>query len=298
MESVMLSTLVFLAAAPALHIGFHDPEREGWLSTTSNPGVSFGPGTETTFSGVHHYWRLHDETSSSSAVYYVEPGADAFAGDWRLAVSARIVDSPVVPGYPDVPGTGLIVRDGQNYWSFYVANEWVGPMGSAPALARKHWMDTRDDYHCYVIERSPATDTADFYVDGELVFANVPRTGLYQAPEQLVSFGPVSTNGTSNAHYEYVRFRWDADGDLGGPDEHHGCPGNSPPQQQSPGSDSVFAGSAPPEVATTSASNDVFVAAEISESPAGCSVASTRARPLTALGALALLIATLRARRR
>ena len=290
METVILSPLVLLVATPpALHIGFHDPVHEGWGMTSTVSGVSSGPGTETTGSGVHHFWRLHDGSTEGGAVYHVEPPAGAFGGDWRLAVSARVIDSPVVPGFPDVPGTGLIVRDGQNYWSFYLANAWVGPMGSSSSLAQKHWMDTRDDYHCYVIERSPGDDTADFYVDGQLVFANVGRAGLYQAPDQLVSFGPVSTEGTSDVHYEYVRFRWNGDGDLGGPDEPR-CLGNSA-QQESPAADtdSVRAGE-PPEVGRSSP-DAIVVAGRITEAPAGCSVAATRSGPVSGLAALALLIA-------
>lgn len=273
MENVLLAPLVLLAAPPVLHVGFHDPEHEGWQMTSSDAGVFAGPGTEATGSGVHHYWRLYDGSTAGGSVYHVEPPTDAFAGDWRLAVSARVVDSPVVPGFPDVPGTGLIVRDGQNYWSFYLANAWVGPMGSASSLAQKYWMDTRDDYHCYVIERSPGDDTADFYVDGQLVFANVSRAGLYEAPDQLVSFGPVSTEGTSDVHYEYVRFRWEGKGDLGGPDEPR-CLGNSA-QHESPasGTDSVFAGS-PPSIARSSP-DALVVAGVITEVPGGCSVSAS-----------------------
>ncbi len=234
--SVLMISPLAAAAPIAQHAGNSDPVTEGWTTSIGNPGTSAAPGTEVTASGEHRFWNVQDMTSTSSGAYYMMLSSEQLAAAWRFRVLARVIDSPIVPGYPDVPGTGVIVRDGTSYWSFYLGNDWVGPMGNSGTLALKHFMNTRDDYHSYVIAFSPngpgpADDTADFFIDGQLVFAGVPRAGLFGPCEEALSFGPVSTNGTSNVNFELVRFEipdpsaggatCDGEGDHGGNDGSH-----------------------------------------------------------------------------
>ena len=198
------------AATLVRHQGSTDPSTEGWYYITSGGNVTTSGGTEITASGEHHYWNTNDASLSGGASWYFDMTSAQFASAWRFQISARVIDSPIVPGYLDVPGTGLIMRDGINYWSFYLGNDFVGPMGNAGTLAARYYLNTRNDYHSYVIAIShngagAADDTADFYVDGALAFAGMPRSVLYASTDVVVNFGPNSTNGTSNVNYELVR---------------------------------------------------------------------------------------------
>ena len=196
------------AAVIAEHAGEINPESEGWF--LNDGGVIVGGGVETTSTGAHSFWEVWDAITTGGGGYAVIPDLTVFSGDWTFEASLRVVDSPMVPGN-SVPGTGIIVRDGSNYWSFYIGNDRVGPVSPYVTLARTHFMETRDDYHSYKIRffangTGSYDDSADFYVDDVLVFANVSRSEMFPAPDHAIGFGGVSTVGTSRAFYERVHF--------------------------------------------------------------------------------------------
>ncbi|MBI1926274.1 PEP-CTERM sorting domain-containing protein [Candidatus Poribacteria bacterium] len=205
------------AVPVVVHQGSHDPATEGW--TLNMSGVIVGNlagGTETTASGSHDFWHIQDlSTTGVSSYTHALNNAD-LSGNWRFEAGLRIIDSPVCPGCLDVGGTGVIVADGMNYWSFYVSNSGAGPISDSGktglhSLLLSTSLDTRSDYHHYAIDFSQngpgsSDDTADFFVDGVLVFNDVGRTGLWTSSAMFVHFGPVSTGGTSDANFELVRF--------------------------------------------------------------------------------------------
>jgi hypothetical protein len=207
-----------IEAAPViLHQGLNDPVSEGWDLQSS--GVTSGSqvgGTETTASGSHDYWQIQDLSATGNQHYQYQLTSGTETMDWRLEASLRIIDSPIVPGSIDLGGTGIAVADGMNYWSFYLSNTTVGLISDtgktgSHSLLLSTPFDTQGDYHNYVIEFShngigPADDTADFFIDDVLVFNDVGRSGLWTSPANLVWFGPVSTTGTSDAHFELVSF--------------------------------------------------------------------------------------------
>lgn len=207
-----------IEAAPLIvHQGLNDPASEGWtLQSSGTTAGSLVGGAETTASGSHDYWQIQDLSFTGVQYYDYQLTSETLALDWRLEASLRIIDSPVVPNGTDLGGTGIFVADGMNYWSFYLSNTTVGPISDTGktglhSLLLSSPLDTQSDYHDYVIEFShngagSVDDTADFFIDGVLVFDDVGRSGLWTTADNLVSFGPVSTTGTSDAHYELVSF--------------------------------------------------------------------------------------------
>lgn len=207
-----------IEAAPLIvHQGLNDPVSEGWtLQSTGIPSGSLVGGTETIASVSHDYWQIQDLSFTGEQHYDFELTRDTLAVDWRLEASLRIIDSPIVTNSTDVGGTGVFVADGLNYWSFYLSNSTVGLISDTGkaglhSLLLSSTLDTRSDYHDYVIEFShngagPTDDTADFFIDGALVFDDVGRSGLWTTTSNLVYFGPVGTDAKSDAHFELVSF--------------------------------------------------------------------------------------------
>ena len=200
------------------HEGDTDPVAEGWthfVTNSGSPGIAAG-GRETTPSGEHAYWRVQDLIYDGSQSYNSPLPQPLSIGAWRLTAVVRVVDSPIVPnGGLEVGGTGVFVADGRYYWSFYLSNVAAGPVsnnynrGGSHSFARSVVLDTRDDYHEYTIQFTPKggdNDSADFSVDGKLVFDDVPRQGLFESSDSLFYFGPIATNGISDAKYAWVCF--------------------------------------------------------------------------------------------
>lgn len=205
------------AGALVIHQGQNDPTTEGWLlETTGTATGSLGGGSETTLTGVHNYWNIQDLSNTGSQFYTYSLTDANLSQNWRLEADLRIVDSLVCQNCTDVGSTAIIVADGMNYWSFYFSNSNAGPISNTGksgqhSLLMSTPIDTRSDYHNYAIEFSqngtgPADDTADFFVDGVLVFNDVGRSGLWTTSDKEVRFGPVSTLDFSDANFETVRF--------------------------------------------------------------------------------------------
>jgi uncharacterized protein YegL len=213
-----------VAAAPSpttmVHDGASDPTTEGWShSAGTNPG-SVESGSETTTTGKHAFWRIEDRILDGWQAYRWPLPPDAATKAWRFSAVLRIVDSPVITFHDGVGGTGVVVADGQHYWSFYFTNTQVGPVGkwagsmAAYHLARTFELDTRSDYHEYGILFDPvgpgaADDSADFFIDGRLVFDDVTRQDLFETPSELLHFGSTSRPGTSDARYQWICFEGD-----------------------------------------------------------------------------------------
>ena len=212
--------LVWISSATAVpvyvHSGANDPTTEGWtLSQSAGATGALEGGSETIGAVSHDFWRVQDSSTTDSQAYLRNLTAGDLSGNWRLEGVLRIVDSPIVPGHA-VGGTSIIVSDGLNYWSFYFGNASAGPISNTGKSGPHTYVwatpvATQVDYHRYVIQFSQngagtADDTADFYVDGALVFDNQGRSGLWTSAEEFVYFGPNGTTGMSDANYELVRF--------------------------------------------------------------------------------------------
>jgi len=199
----------------ALHAGSLDPAQEAWEVSITGNSAGAG-GSEITPSGEHSFWDARDSATDGGIVYGVALGAADLSADWRLEAIVRVVDAPICPGCADFGDVGVIVRDGLNYWSFYLGNATAGPISDSGktglhSLLLSKSLDTRADYHRYDIHfhqngPGPEDDSADFFIDGVRVFGDVGRSGLWTSSEQAVSFGAISTAGTGEAHWEWVRF--------------------------------------------------------------------------------------------
>jgi len=201
------------AAAPVvIHQGSNDPQTEGWTFSGSG-GTTTIAGTEIIAAVTHNFWNVNDSSDLYAKAYTYSLTPGNLAGDWVFDAIVRVIDSPIVPPGPDVGGTGLIVADGLNYWSFYLTNSTAGTVSNSSPLGLSHsfMLNTTTDYHHYQIAFSQngagtGDDTANFFSDGTLVFGNVPRSDLYVSGASYAYFGPVSSAGTSDANYELVRF--------------------------------------------------------------------------------------------
>lgn len=220
---VSIASLLLVTASPLAaqamtvidHEGSLDPVAEGWELGIAGDSAAAG-GSETTGSGVHAFWDVRDSSTEGGIGYGFALGPEDLAGDWRLEAIVRVVDAALCPGCADFGDVGVIVRDGLNYWSFYLGNSNAGPISDSGktgqhSLLLSRALDTRTDYHRYLIQFSqngpgPGDDTADFLVDDSVVFDNVGRSGLWTANEVLVGFGAVSTAGLGEAHWERVLF--------------------------------------------------------------------------------------------
>jgi hypothetical protein len=123
-------------------------------------------GTEMTASGAHSFWEVRDSATDGGIAYGLGLTLDDLSADWRLEVILRVVEAPTCPGCVDFGDVGVIIRDGPG----------------------------------------AGDDTADFLVDGLLVFDDVGRSGLWTASDVLLGFGAVSTAGVGTARWERVLF--------------------------------------------------------------------------------------------
>lgn len=201
------------AAAPiATHSGSTDPVVEGWSLSAVGPGLDPSPGIETTATGEHAFWKILDSTPDGGGSYYwPTPDALDYRSDWKIRASVRVVDAPAIPGYPGVGDICVLARDGLNYWTLYLTNDRVGPLGPNVSLARTYFLDTRSDYHTYEIDFSAngpgvEDDTADFLVDGVVVFAGVHRLELYASTAVSLNWGGCSSAGLGEANFESIVF--------------------------------------------------------------------------------------------
>lgn len=220
------------ASLLAEYSGMTDPLSQGWALADSGAGDILGPGSEVTSSGPHDYWRIRDNTSAEPH-YIIQFDEELRESPWQLIGSVRVVEGDSLPYTVDVPNIALIVSDGLDYWSWYIGDGFAGPVGvktKPQVLARKTTLDTTSDYREYRIDFSPnapgsADDTANFYIDGVLVFENVSRAELFNTSATSVRFGAVATGGTGgDVHYEQVSLLapmpadLDFDGDVDGVD--------------------------------------------------------------------------------
>jgi hypothetical protein len=211
LKTAIAVTCLALGASPAHsttiveHIGANDPATEGWTLVQSGNAVgTMSGGSETTGSGSHDYWQVQDLSNDGSNTYRRLLSAPELSGNWTLEASLRIVDSPS-------SGTGIIVADGLNYWSFYLNNGSTGARDINGDLYQPIVMDTTDDYHNYRIQFSQngagtADDTADFFVDGNFIYTLGRSTVFALATTPFVLFGPTSTALISTANFESVNF--------------------------------------------------------------------------------------------
>ena len=102
-----------------------------------------------------------------------------------------------------MPFTSLGVRDGLDIWVFRLGNDLVGVLDDTAVpntvFARSANVDTRSDYHEYAIQFNrnglgTADDTADFFYDGSLLFANVSRAEIGDSALRGVEWGPGATD--------------------------------------------------------------------------------------------------------
>jgi hypothetical protein len=67
-----------------------------------------------------------------------------------------------------------------------------------------HVIPGGSDYHTYVMEYDPLTDTVDLFVDDQLVEADY--AGRSAAGYNRITFGSNQTSSGGHAHYEFVQF--------------------------------------------------------------------------------------------
>jgi len=210
-STVALVLLAFLVSASSHavtiieHLGSADPETEGWTLSGIGAG-STQPGNENTTSGNYDYWRVYDGDSCLGCTrnYTFGLSPTDLASDWQLDARLRIVNSPTL-------GQAIILFDGITAWSFYFDNATTGPVQNNQGIVHPVSLDATADYHLYTIKFShngvgTADDTADFFIDGQLVLNDIGRSGLNIATTQSVFFGGIGSQPISDAHYEFVRF--------------------------------------------------------------------------------------------
>lgn len=203
-----------VSASPILiHQGSNDPTTEGWaLSNIGSAGTLVG-GTEVTASGSHEYWQVEDADTSGGGFlrYSATLSPIDLSGDWFFEASVRVINGSPVPG-TNIPPQSLIVADGLNYWSFYLGDNVVGALSSSSALIPS--LSTSidfSDYHTFGIQFShngagTADDTADFFIDGGLVYNDVGRSQVFASSNNFTHFGTVSSPAVGGARYESVVF--------------------------------------------------------------------------------------------
>jgi hypothetical protein len=200
------------AASVIVHAGSNDPVSEGWTYNSLGAG-SVGGGTETTTSGSYDYWRVQDAATCSGCAtnYGYVLDTDDLSGNWTLSATIRVVDQSLW-------GNHVLIADGLNYWSIYFRNDsgsysvgTVNGTSASPFLSNSVSIDPVTDYVDYKIEFSQnglgtADDTADFFIDGALIFDDIGRSDLFSSSLLAVSFGSVGSVPTSDGHYAYVSF--------------------------------------------------------------------------------------------
>ena len=194
------------------HSGATDPLDEGWTQGISGP-VTIGPGSEVTQSGRHDFWRVAD-SNPGLARYVFNLAPEDVLADWHLRASVRVLNGGTHP----VPGNLVSVSDGLNAWGFYLGTGTAGWL-DATGHVRAYPVDTVSDFVQLEIALSqngtgPDDDTADFFVNGNLAFDDVPRHELYDTTDQWVFFGTVHNGGVGDAHYELVSFQIPLAGDT------------------------------------------------------------------------------------
>jgi len=87
----------------------------------------------------------------------------------------------------------------------------VNGTSASPFLSNSVSIDPITDYIDYTIEFSQnglgtADDTADFFIDGALIFNDIGRSDLFSTSLIAISFGSVGSVPTSDGHYAHVSF--------------------------------------------------------------------------------------------
>jgi len=203
------------AASVINYDGTVDPlTLNNWIRS-SGATDSIGAGTEQ-INGINYdYWQVDDHSSSAAGLYAYDfaPNTIDFSNDWYVEASVRVIDTQNAPN-TNVPSQAVIVADGLNYWSFYTGNDFLGPVASNTSLAMSQPLpsDYWNDYHTFGIQFSQnsvgtSDDTADFYIDGVLIWDDVSRSILHSSTSSYVGFGGTSTPAaTSIANYNYITF--------------------------------------------------------------------------------------------
>lgn len=184
-------------------------------STGAEPGTL---GNEVINSVNYDYLQVEDTSASSAAMYAYDviPNTIDFSKDWYFEASLRVISNPVELA-SGVPSHAVIVADGLNYWSFYVADDILGPVdgiGSDVSLSMSQTLtdDYWNDYHTFAIQFSQngsgtADDLADFYIDGVLIWDDVGRSAMFESNYSYIGFGGISTPGSGGiVNYDYVYF--------------------------------------------------------------------------------------------
>ena len=205
------STSPAYATTLADHLGNQNPATEGWTLYNSSGGTVYG-GTEATVSGTYDYWRVsHPSTTTPSNYYrYILSPADLDA-DWYISGSIRVVDSRYHAWGYALPFGMFSVRDDYSTWGFLFGNSVVGIMDSTIHFSRSQSMDTRSDYHLYemLFHRNGvgyADDTADFLIDGSVVFGNVTRAEVQDISNANGSLRGVYMGAGSSGAYTIMNF--------------------------------------------------------------------------------------------
>ena len=210
-----LAIAAFVSPALAVpiisHVGSNDPTTEGWTPDSIANGFVEG-GTETTASGSHDYWRMVDFSTAhnSNPHYTADLSAANLSGDWTFEASVRVVGGPTV--IQPYPAPIVSVYDNVSAWQLNMGDDFVclvdntGCAVTAPI--------SFDDYHIFLYQFShngagTVDDLLDIFIDGTLVFNNIGRSIVADAPGSLINslyFGMSSSANIGDANYELVLF--------------------------------------------------------------------------------------------
>ncbi|MCW5624365.1 MAG: hypothetical protein KIT73_06590, partial [Burkholderiales bacterium] len=212
--SVSAGALLLLAvshsassATLAQHTGSVDPISQGW-QYSSDAASLFTGGSESIAGTTYEFWETQDLSTESFNAYVIPLSDSLRENAWSLVAVVRVVSSPLVNDFT-VGGQSVTVSDGITVWQFNFSDANAGPVTPFPFsyIGDAEVGDTTDVYHEYRIDFLPnqagtQDDTANFYVDGNLVFAGVERDSLAatSGPSQIL-FGNASSPGLSTARY-------------------------------------------------------------------------------------------------
>ena len=177
------------------HQGSNNPLTEGWWGESE---YGYSGGTEVTASGSHDYWELISNTRFRTYTYSLDT-FDISSYNWSVEASIRVIDSP---GF----SMHVFVSDGLNFWGFVLS----GDQANSTGFSRTTSVDF-SDYNTFQIQFSKngvgiADDTADFFINGNLVFDDVDRTEALSSPgsPQVIRFSNGGHYLQGTGRYEYV----------------------------------------------------------------------------------------------
>ncbi|MGK7876463.1 MAG: PEP-CTERM sorting domain-containing protein [Xenococcaceae cyanobacterium] len=201
------------------HTGSADPTTEGWtFRSTIAPGNSVDPVINDLGLGIDAWSTDDNSTESGSRLLYSQDtnaslNNDALTFGWKLSTNLRVIDIPddpfgsIVTGYRnETQSFQLLVGSDSNgdviVTAGFLTIDELQPVTLSGVSA--------NEYHLYELVFEPASNTADIFLDGNLVIADYSGFNLPDASPSLlknaVFFGSGSSADTGQANWNSVSF--------------------------------------------------------------------------------------------